>query len=42
MLFEAKLPVSKRPNLLSEIRIVNFKLYSIVADTDTFHVINDE
>lgn len=42
MPFEVKLPVLKRTNLFSGIRITNFKLYSKVADTDTFHIINIE
>lgn len=36
MPFEAELLVLKRTDLLNEIRITNFKLYSIVADTDIF------
>lgn len=37
MPFETKLRVSKRTNLLSKIRITNFKVNSIVTDTDTSH-----
>ena len=36
MPFETKLHVSKRTNLLRKIRITNFKLYSIVTDTDRY------
>lgn len=36
MPFETKLRVSKRTNLLSKIRITNFKVNSIVTDTDRY------